>query len=97
MILFFLSLSRRDELTLRLPHLECRLSSSEDDMLSVDDVDSTAGDLDEDFQEYALTFDLPGTLRAYGFRMGILAVLLVYLYCLIYHTFVFCWCYWSCS
>ena len=46
---------------MRLPQLECRMSSSEDDMLSADDVDSTADELEEgEFQEYALTFDLPG-------------------------------------
>lgn len=50
-------------LTLRMPALECRHSSSEEDILSTDDLDSTGDELDEvdeNYEEYAVTFDLPG-------------------------------------
>ena len=64
----------REELALGMPTLECRLSSSEEDLLTGTDdeldgkpdsaenkrassVPSSAG-----YEEYAVTFDLPGTL-----------------------------------
>ena len=54
----------REELTFDLPTLECRMTSSEEDIRSTDDLDSTGDDLDcgtaPDQDEYAATFDLPG-------------------------------------
>lgn len=53
----------REMLTIQLPSLEFRHSSSEEDILSTEDMDSTADDLDEvDNEELAITFDLPGNL-----------------------------------
>ena len=49
-----------------MPALECRHSSSEEDILSTDDLDSTGDELDDgddNYEEYAVTFDLPGNAR----------------------------------
>ena len=48
-------------LTIDLPSLEFRHSSSEEDILSTDDLDNTADDMDNlENEELAITFDLPG-------------------------------------
>ncbi|XP_021359287.1 unconventional myosin-IXa-like isoform X2 [Mizuhopecten yessoensis] len=51
----------KDNLTSNLPNLECRHLSSDDEVLSTDDMDSTYDTADdfEDQEEYALTFELP--------------------------------------
>ncbi|KAK2181262.1 hypothetical protein NP493_404g02041 [Ridgeia piscesae] len=55
----------KDELTYDLPTLECRMTSSEEDVRSTDDLESTADELDltnsPEQEEYAVTFDLPVT------------------------------------
>lgn len=53
--------SYRENLTSLLPALECRHLSSDDDGLSTDGMDSIYDTADEEEnEEYALTFDLPG-------------------------------------
>ena len=53
----------RENLTTMLPALECRHLSSDDDGLSTDGMDSIYDTADEeDNEELALTFDLPGML-----------------------------------
>ncbi|XP_069137076.1 unconventional myosin-IXb-like isoform X9 [Argopecten irradians] len=51
----------KDNLTSNLPNLECRHLSSDDEVLSTDDMDSTYDTADdfEDQEEYTLTFELP--------------------------------------
>lgn len=69
MISFFhdtILISCRQNLTSKLPALECRHLSSDDDINSTDDVDSTydtADDFDEN-EEFAMTFEHPGRLRS---------------------------------
>ncbi|XP_071169211.1 unconventional myosin-IXb-like isoform X34 [Mytilus edulis] len=56
----------KQNLTSKLPALECRHLSSDDDINSTDDVDSTydtADDFDEN-EEFAMTFEHPGRLRS---------------------------------
>lgn len=56
--------SYRENLTSLLPALECRHLSSDDDGLSTDGMDSIYDTADEEEnEEYALTFDLPGRHR----------------------------------
>ena len=43
-----------------MPSLECRHSSSEEDILSTDDLDSVDDPDAAPYEEYAITFDLPG-------------------------------------
>ncbi len=43
-----------------MPSLECRHSSSEEDILSTDDLESTEDVDGKGYEEYAITFDLPG-------------------------------------
>ncbi len=52
-------------LTIQMPALECRHSSSEEDILSTDDIESTGEELDDadgEYEEFAVTFDLPGEI-----------------------------------
>ncbi len=54
----------KELLTIQMPALECRHSSSEEDILSTDDIESAPGDLeDTTYEEYAITFDFPGNYR----------------------------------
>ena len=48
-----------------MPSLECRHSSSEEDILSTDDLDSVDDPDAGPYEEYAITFDLPGNPRFY--------------------------------
>ena len=48
-----------------MPSLECRHSSSEEDLLSTDDLDSVTDPEGVPYEEYAITFDLPG--NSYSF------------------------------
>lgn len=50
----------REQLTINMPSLECRHSSSEEDLLSTDDLDSVTDPEGVPYEEYAITFDLPG-------------------------------------
>ena len=61
----------RETLTLQLPNLECRMSTSEDEILMADDdVDDTGDELDDpDYEEYALTFDLPGIVQGCTYQI----------------------------
>ena len=64
--LYLLGAFFREELTYDLPTLECRMTSSDEDIRSTDDLESTADELDcsnSPEQEYAVTFDLPGLWR----------------------------------
>ena len=45
-----------------MPNLECRHSSSEEDLLSTDDLDSVTDPEAGPYEEYAITFDLPGNI-----------------------------------
>jgi hypothetical protein len=53
-------------LTSNLTALECRHLSSDDEIISTDDVDSTYDTADDfdDNEGYAMTFDHPGRLRS---------------------------------
>ncbi|OWF47559.1 Unconventional myosin-IXb [Mizuhopecten yessoensis] len=57
----------KDNLTSNLPNLECRHLSSDDEVLSTDDMDSTYDTADdfEDQEEYALTFELPDSIKSF--------------------------------
>ncbi len=56
----------REQLTINMPSLECRHSSSEEDILSTDELESVDGaDGGGQYEEYAITFDLPGTPNKY--------------------------------
>ena len=54
----------REALTVRLPMLECRMSSSEEDLLCTDDLESIADDLDsiDHDDEYPTTFEDTGNV-----------------------------------
>ena len=45
-----------------MPSLECRHSSSEEDILSTDDLESVDDPEGGPYEEYAITFDLPGRI-----------------------------------
>ena len=59
-------------MTSNLTALECRHLSSDDEIISTDDVDSTYDTADDfdDNEGYAMTFDHPGRLRS-SFRWSL--------------------------
>lgn len=49
-----------------MPSLECRHSSSEEDILSTDELESVDDADAAPYEEFAVTFDLPGRQRRRG-------------------------------